>query len=316
MTAQMRTWSRSAWATVSVGLVLMECDPSTVWRRASVTEVLSDLSASSAALALEQWLHHSISPADVCREFEVCQHWCSSQFITPSSSSPESPLHHLLQPWAWAKRVREDTSHWSSAFFFYSDLWFILCFPCLCFAVIFPMPPFQFHLTLWWAAFSTRVPCSDLIACNFANEIAIKRVYRLKPVSCVRPPYRLHKHSMFLFLFFLLLFWARLRVPFCDVSQRCRWMCGMKFSLLATAAPHWWSLPPSLFSTVSTLNIFFSFFFSYIPSSSSSFCCFSSSLSSHSHREWRQHRKVLLFLAFWQAHRLTSRERVIRGKVC
>lgn len=162
MTAQMRTWSRSAWATVSVGLVLMECDPSTVWRRASVTEVLSDLSASSAALALEQWLHHSISPADVCREFEVCQHWCSSQFITPSSSSPESPLHHLLQPWAWAKRVREDTSHWSSAFFFLlwslvHSLFSLSMFCCHLPNATFSIPPdfvvssFQHQGSLLWS---------------------------------------------------------------------------------------------------------------------------------------------------------------------
>lgn len=85
------------------------CDSLSMWHWACVSQVLSDPSAPPAALAAEQWLHRSVSPRDVCRGWEVHQLPLSSQSITQSCQSLETPLHRLLWHRHPAERVSEDT---------------------------------------------------------------------------------------------------------------------------------------------------------------------------------------------------------------
>lgn len=74
-----------------------------------VSVVLSDLSALPAALASEQWLHHSVGLRDARGGREVYQLPRSSQSITQSCQSPETPLHRLLWHRHPAERVSKDT---------------------------------------------------------------------------------------------------------------------------------------------------------------------------------------------------------------
>lgn len=121
----------------------------------------------------------------------------------------------------------------------------------------------------------SKGPCSDIIVCYPANELPIKVVSSMF-VARIRGCY-------------VVLTVLRLCVPCCDALEKCRWMCCMWFSMLSTAAPHWKSLPPSLFSTESELSSFF------FPPPPSSFFPFSFPLPGKSESRTEQ---VLLFHPF------------------